>query len=182
MFWVFECFIRPEPLLWGHGVLSRSKEASVFLRVRDTVSRLSPGALVKNADARAPFPTTCIKTQRWELQRIIFGRWLWLWAHYCLRTTEGRGGERNTGLCRFTAELRASITFSLSATLANVTDSLYLERITQRSFHRNSWFISSYKLNPGCCLGLSVLWLTALTKSPSDHGQAMETPIFESAC
>lgn len=180
MFWVFECFIRPEPLLWGHGILSCSKETSVFLRVRNTVSRLSPGALVKNADARAPFPTTCIKTQRWELQRIIFGRWLC--AHCCLRTTEGRGGERNTGLCSFTAELRASLTSSLSATWANVTDSLCLERITQRSLHRNSWFISSYKLSPGCCLGLSVLWLTALTKSPSDHGQAVENPIFESAC
>lgn len=180
MFWVFECFIRPEPLLWGHGILSCSKETSVFLRVRNTVSRLSPGALVKNADARAPFPTTCIKTQRWELQRIIFGRWLC--AHCCLRTTEGRGGERNTSLCSFTAELRASLTLSLSATWANVTDSLCLERITQRSLHRNSWFISSYKLSPGCCLGLSVLWLTALTKSPSDHGQAVETPIFESAC
>lgn len=180
MFWVFECFIRPEPLLWGHGILSCSKETSVFLRVRNTVSRLSPGALVKNADARAPFPTTCIKTQRWELQRIIFGRWLC--AHCCLRTTEGRGGERNTGLCSFTAELRASLTLSLSATWANVTDSLCLERITQRSLHRNSWFISSYKLSPGCCLGLSVLWLTALTKSPSDHGQAVENPIFESAC
>lgn len=180
MFWVFECFIRPEPLLWGHGILSCSKETSVFLRVRNTVSRLSPGALVKNADARAPFPTTCIKTQRWELQRIIFGRWLC--AHCCLRTTEGRGGERNTGLCSFTAELRASLTLSLSATWANVTDSLCLERITQRSLHRNSWFISSYRLSPGCCLGLSVLWLTALTKSPSDHGQAVETPIFESAC
>lgn len=180
MFWVFECFIRPEPLLWGHGILSCSKETSVFLRVRNTVSRLSPGALVKNADARAPFPTTCIKTQRWELQRIIFGRWLC--AHCCLRTTEGRGGERNTSLCSFTAELRASLTLSLSATWANVTDSLCLERITQRSLHRNSWFISSYRLSPGCCLGLSVLWLTALTKSPSDHGQAVETPIFESAC
>ena len=116
MFWLFECFIRPEPLLWGHGILSRSKETSVFLRLR-SVSPLSPGALVKNADARAPFPTTCIRTPRWELQRIVFSRWLW--AHYCLRTTETRGSERNTGLCSFTAELRANVTFSSSATWAH---------------------------------------------------------------
>lgn len=37
-----------------------------------------------------------------------------------LRTTEVRGGERNTGVCSFTAELRANIIFSLPATLANV--------------------------------------------------------------
>lgn len=120
MFWLFECFIQLEPLLWGHNVLSCFKETVVFLRVW-SVNHLSPEALAKNTDSRAPFPTTCIGTQQWDLRRIVFRQApqailsVLLW-----RTTEVRGGERNRGLCSFTAELRANIVFSLPATLTNM--------------------------------------------------------------
>lgn len=176
---MFECFIRPELSLWGHGILSHSKETSVFLRVR-SVSPLSPGALVKNADAGAPFPTTCIRTPQWELQRIVFGRWLW--AHYCLTTTETRRGERNTGLCSFTAELRANVTFSLSATLANVHWFFILRTYYLTFFSPKRLVYQQLQTKPRLPSVARGTLVDGSYKSSSDHGRAMETPIFASAC